>query len=229
MFLKTETELLVLLVTAISGLPSPSISPAAIPYGAVPVAKSTFVANELEVIDPEKPVLRNIDSVLLVVFETAISGFPSPSKSAMATPKGRVPAVKSTFAAREPEVIDPEVLVFLNTDIEAPLLLVTTISGFPSPSISPMATPAGFVPVVKSTFAEKELLEIVPDVLAFLKTEIVLLPELVTTRSALPSPSISPKAAKYGPVPVVRSTLVARDVASITWFVGNVTLKGVAV
>ena len=65
----------------------------------------------------------------------------------------------------------------------------------PSPSISPKATPCGAVPVAKSTLAANEPAVIEPEELIFLYTEIVLLVEFVTTKSDLPSPSMSTRAA----------------------------------
>ena len=79
--------------------------------------------------------------------------------------------MKSTLAAKELAVIAPVVLVFLNTETEVLPLFATAKSGLPSPSRSPMATPKGDAPVVKSTLAAKELVVIAPVVLVFLNTE----------------------------------------------------------
>jgi hypothetical protein len=60
----TETVLVPEFPTAISGLPSPSISPMAMPYGCGPVANVTGAANEPEVMEPLLQVLRSTDTVL---------------------------------------------------------------------------------------------------------------------------------------------------------------------
>ena len=98
----------------------------------------------------------------------------------------------------------------------------------PSPSISARTTPDGFVPVLKSTLAANEPAVIVPDVLVFRKTETVLVVKFVTAISGLPSPSMSPKAILCGldPVPVVKSTVAAKAVASISCELVKVTLNG---
>ena len=100
-----------------------------------------------------------------------MSGFPSPSMSPIVTNCGKEPVVKSTLVANDPVVIVPEVLVFLNTETISLRAPVTTKSGLPSPSMSPMATTGGFIPVVKSTFVENDPVVIAPDVLVFLNTE----------------------------------------------------------
>ena len=64
-------------------------------------------------------VFRNIETEDTEVFAMAKSGFPSPSKSLMATDRGFVPVVKSTFAAKDPVVIEPLLAVFLNIEMEA--------------------------------------------------------------------------------------------------------------
>ena len=78
--------------------------------------------------------------------------------------------MKSTFADNELAVIEPEVAVFLKTDIVFEPEFVITISGLPSPSISPIAIKYGYDPVAKSTLLAKEPDEIEPEVLVFLKT-----------------------------------------------------------
>jgi len=47
---------------------------------------------------PPPEILRYIETEVLPLLTTARSDFPSPSKSAMATEMGLVPAAKSTFA-----------------------------------------------------------------------------------------------------------------------------------
>ena len=154
-FLKTETVAPLPpppFVTTMSGLPSPSRSQIATPNGIGPVVRSSFGAKELAETEPEMHVFLKMETVLLPGFTTTKSSLPSPSRSAIATPDGCVPVVKSTFDAKELVVIEPEVLVFLKTETVVPLpptASVTTRSGLPSPSRSPMAIPLGFDPVVK--------------------------------------------------------------------------------
>jgi len=83
--------------------------------------------------------------------------------------------VRSTLVAKELVVMEPELLVFLNTETVLLVLLVTAKSGLLSPSMSPMATLNGPAPVVKSTLAANELVVMDPDVLVFLNIETVLL------------------------------------------------------
>ena len=161
--------------------------------------------------------LRKIETLLLFWFVTAKSGFPSPSRSPMAKPKGSTnakpkgfdPVVKSILAAKEPDVISPVALVFLNTETE--VVFDTAKSGFPSPSMSPMATLRRFEPVAKSTLAAKEPAVIAPVALVFLNTETVLLLLFVTTKSGFPSPSKSPMATVCGFVPAEKLTLPAKE------------------
>ena len=65
--------------------------------------------------------------------------------SPMLTDQGDPPAGKSIFAAK---LIFPNVEVFRNTDTEVSPLLVTIISGLPSPSMSPKDTDFGDDPVM---------------------------------------------------------------------------------
>src|SRR5258708_2202963 len=176
----------------------------ATPPGAAPVAKSTFATNEPVVIELVVLVFLKTETVFGLLLVTAKSSFPSPSISAIATACGFAAAVKSTFAAKEPVVIDPAVLKFLKTEIVLLVLLGTTKSGFPSPSTSPKTTLYGADPDAKSTFAANEPIVIDPDVLVFLKTEIVLLVVLGTIKSSFPSPSTSPIATSCGTVPVAK-------------------------
>ena len=55
----------------------------------------------------------------------------------------------------------------------------------------------------------------VPDVLVFLNTDTVPLELFATARSSLPSPSISKIATYLGCVPVVKSTLAAKELDEI--------------
>ena len=185
-----------------------------------------MAANELVLIKPVVLVFLKTEIVLLETFVTTKSGFPSPSMSPIATPCGLEPVVKSTLVAKEPVPIEPAVLVFLNNETVLLVMFVTAKSGLPSPSISPIATFSGPVPVVKSTLALNEPAVIEPEVLVFLKTETVLLVKFVTAKSGLPSPSMSQKVTPSGAVPVVMSTFAAKVVASITCELGKVTIKG---
>jgi hypothetical protein len=100
-FLKTETELLLAFATTRSGLPSPSTSQMAVPYGLVPGTKSSLEANELAVMEPELLVFLKTETVLLLIFVTTMSGLPSPSTSQMAKPNELDPDVMSTFEAKD--------------------------------------------------------------------------------------------------------------------------------
>ena len=102
-----------------------------------------------------------------------------------------------------------EVLVVLRKiDIVATPALATAKSGFPSPSISPIATDQAPAPAVKSNFVAKDVFEIVPEVAVFLNTDKLALLKFATTNSAFPSLSKSPIATDIGPDPAVKSTFV---------------------
>ena len=92
--------------------------------------------------------------------------------SPMETELGYLPVAKSIFVAK---LIVPKLLVLRNTETELAKLptLVIAKSGLPLPSKSPIAIEIGFVPVVKSTFAAKLSVPLLP---VFRKTETVLLP-----------------------------------------------------
>src|SRR6201996_4366792 len=62
---KTDRLLSLELVTARSGLPSPSRSPIATLKGELPVAKVTCAANDEEVITPLVAILRKTETLLL--------------------------------------------------------------------------------------------------------------------------------------------------------------------
>ena len=98
-------------------------------------------------------------------------------------------------------------IICLITDTVLSELLATAKSGLPSPSMSHILTERGFAPVAKSTFAAKLT---VPGVEVLLKTDTVLGTEIAATKSGLPSPFISPKLTEKAPMPVVKSTLVAK-------------------
>jgi hypothetical protein len=137
---RTDTVFESRLATAISGNPSPSRSASVAKRGLLPVVKSALAASDPLVILPLAEVLRNNDTLLELELDTTRSTFPSPSTSPIDTLYGALPVAKSTLAANEPLVIDPELDVLRNID-KVPLTLFTTaISILPSPSTSPIAT-----------------------------------------------------------------------------------------
>ena len=79
----------------------------------VPMGPEVGEKDEIAGINGPVIVFRSTETELLPEFVRARSGFPSPSMSPIAKPIGFVPVVKSTLAANEPDVIEPEVLVFL--------------------------------------------------------------------------------------------------------------------
>ena len=107
--------------TASSALPSPSRSPMATDLGTSPVVKSTLPAKLPEVMLPLVDVLRKTETEFEEPFATARSGFPSPSRSPMAMELGCNPVVKSTLAAKLPEVMLPLVEVLRKTETEIEL------------------------------------------------------------------------------------------------------------
>ena len=143
-FRKTEIEEAVLaeLHTTISGLPSPSKSPIANHAGEVPVVKSISEAKEML---PTLLVFLKIPSILELYFTKAISGLPSPSRSAIHAPVGSPLVLKSTFEVR---FILPDELMFLKIDKVLAEPFTATTSAFPSPSISPIAAILGAEPTV---------------------------------------------------------------------------------
>jgi hypothetical protein len=78
------------------------------------------------------------------------------------------------LAANEPAVITPLLLVLRKIDTVAEFQLATARSALPSPFRSPMATPSGFVPVVKSTLDANEPDVTAPLLLVLRKTDTVL-------------------------------------------------------
>ena len=69
-----------------------------------------------------------------------MSNKPSLSKSPSITDWGLLPVAISIFPKND---IDPKELVFRNTDIVFEYLFATTISGYPSLSMSPFAIKTG--------------------------------------------------------------------------------------
>jgi hypothetical protein len=157
LFRRTDTLLLPLLAVTRSGFPSLSKSPIATDFGEEPELKSTLGAKEFVLILPLEEVFLKTEIVFDVEFATAISVFPSPSMSANLTEAGALPAVKSTFAAKELKFIIPLAPVLRRIEIELLRLLAAAISGFPSPSKSPAATEIVLKPVVKLTPGANEL------------------------------------------------------------------------
>ena len=96
---RMETVLLIWFGTAKSGLPSPLMSPMLTQKGLMPVAKGTLVA-KVGVVAPVGVVLSRMEAVLLFLFATAKSGFPSPLMSPMLTEMGILPVGKVTWVAK---------------------------------------------------------------------------------------------------------------------------------
>lgn len=79
---------------------------------------------------------------------------------------------------------------------------------------------------MKSTFGPSELAIMEPELLVFLRTDRVVLPEFPETTSGRPSPSRSPRTIPNGADPVVKSTFGAREDEIIFRELGNVTING---
>ena len=86
---RMEAVLLLPFAVAKSSLPSPLMSPMLTERGPlpVPVVKSTLVA-KVGVVALVAVVLSRMEAVLLPLFATAKSGFPSPLRSPILTDKG---------------------------------------------------------------------------------------------------------------------------------------------
>src|SRR6267142_1071138 len=110
-----------------------------------------------------------------------------------------------------PKLTLPEVLVFLSTEIVLAFSLVLTISSFPSPFKSPTATPRGLFPVPKvEPERDTEAGELV-----FLMTSTFELLPFATTRSGLPSPSMSPTAIPQGAEMLLEKVALADKEAEV--------------
>ena len=96
---RMEAVLLLKFATAKSGFPSKLMSPMLTDQGLVPVVKSTLVA-KVGVVALVAVVLSRMEAVLLPLFATAKSGFPSPLMSPMLTEMGLLPVGKSTLGAK---------------------------------------------------------------------------------------------------------------------------------
>ena len=171
-------------MVAKSGFPSPSKSPIDAILGSEPTARSTFATNESV---PLLLVLRNTERDEEPELATVKSSLPSPSRSPMETLKGVAPVAKSTLAA---SATVSTLLVLRKTETLVEKRLLMAISGLPSPSKSPMATPEGVSPVVKSTLPANDKL---PGVLVLRITDTFEAKALGATKSSLPSPSMSPR------------------------------------
>ena len=139
-----KTDVIAPLLTTMSSLLSPSRSDKPTPaensdtFGDA----SVKIAKEPAASVPEVEVLRKIWTEP-VDEEVTISGFPSPSMSPTATLAIPLVVPKSTRVAKLPALIIPNVLVFLNTDMLAPVVFAVTKSGSRSPSRSLKVTPIG--------------------------------------------------------------------------------------
>jgi hypothetical protein len=91
--------------------------------------------------------------------------------SAIITFLGLGPAVKFTAGPNELVVMLPSVLWFRKTETLVLPLLAETISGLPSPSKSPTATPVAVDPTGKITGDANVLVVMFPGVLEFLRTK----------------------------------------------------------
>ncbi len=89
-------------------------------------------------------------------------------------------------------------------------MFTITKSGIPSPFRSPIETDWGLGPVVKSVLVLKEVAG-VPVLVVLNKTETLIEPSFVTTKSGRPSPFRSPIETEVGSVPVVKSVLEEKE------------------
>ncbi len=141
-------------------------------------------------------VLSRMEALLLSMFATAKSGFPSPLMSPMLTEKGLPPVVKSTLVAKV-GVVAPVGVVLNRMEALVLFLFATAKSGLPSPLKSPMLTEMGRLPVVKSTLVAKVgVVALVAVVLS--RMEALLLLRFATAKSGFPSPLKSPMLTEWG-------------------------------
>ena len=75
------------------------------PFDPDGTGKSILAVNEEAEIDPEELVFLKIEILFVFVFATNKSDFPSPSISDITTKYGNDPVVKSTFDAKDEELI----------------------------------------------------------------------------------------------------------------------------
>ncbi len=195
---RMEAVLLFPFATAKSGFPSPLMSPMLTDQGLRPVGKSTLVA-KVGVVALVAVALSRSEAVLLPLFVTAKSGFPSPLMSPMLTDSGRspvAPVVKSTLVEKV-GVAAPVAVVLSRMEVVLLEVFPTAKSGLPSPLMSPMLTDLGLVPVVKSTLVEKVGVA-APVAVVLSRMEVVLLTWFPTAKSGLPSPLMSPMLMENG-------------------------------
>ena len=146
MFLYIDNLLFPLFTTARSIFPSPLASPVEMPQGVVPTVKFELAVVGILMVPVVEKVLRNNDTMVEELLETAISRLLSSSKSAKTTPKG---ATKPVSLPQVVKLREAKVELFLSiVTVLLALLLAITISGLPSLSKSPMAMPNGRVSVV---------------------------------------------------------------------------------
>src|SRR5919199_1073109 len=124
--------------------------------------------------------------------------------SPMLTERGPVPVGKSTLGEKVGAAVP--VGVVLSRMEALPLLkFATAKSGLLSPLMSPMLRDWGEVPVAKSKLEEK--VGVAPPVAVGLsRVGGMLLPAVVTVKSGLLSPLMSPMLTEMGPAPVVKVT-----------------------
>ena len=115
--------------------------------GLVPAAYDTGVAK----LTAEVVLVLRSTNTFVVLLATATSCFPSPFKSPIANAYGLALTVKSVFVAKLIEVI----VVFRKTETTPKPSETATISGFPSPVISPIPTNRGPVDTSKYTSLAK--------------------------------------------------------------------------
>ena len=209
---RIEALSLNLFAVAKSGLPSPLMSPMlrekmSLEKRPSPVAKVTWGA-KVGVVAPVVVVLSRMEAVLLFMFATAKSGFPSPLMSPMLTDLGPLPVAKVTWVANV-GVVAPVAVVLSRMEAVSLYMFATAKSGLPSPLMSRMLTDMGPLPVGKSTLGAKVgVVALVGVVLS--KIEAVLLFEFAKAKSGFPSPLMSPMLTEKGLSPVGKSTLGAK-------------------
>jgi len=180
----------------ISGIPSPSRSAAITRL--LPVVRLKLLDGAKDIVPPLGVILRYTNAARDPVLYARTSGFPSPSKSAMAI----VPLPGELLMVSATNEILPGVEVLWSTTM-LPIVGAITTSGLPSPSRSPMAILLAklVVPIemvfraakdVPLMLLPEEMLSNTPSVLSVLSS---------TTISGLPSPSISAMATATGALP----------------------------
>src|SRR6267154_2277981 len=103
----------------ISSFPSPVRSPATGFHGPLLLGKSTLASKEAELIIPAEEVFLNRETEFPAELPTIKSGLWSPSRSAHEAKPGYAPVAKSTSDSKEPDVIEPGILMFLKMETRA--------------------------------------------------------------------------------------------------------------